>query len=169
MKHSSSSYNFNGITVTNTWIRTGRFNGFKPITQVYGVVFNQLGKILICREGIDGMWQIPGGTPQGNESPELTLKRELKEEVDVLAKKIIPLGVQRVKMPGNPDKKIGDIFYQARCIVILDKLEDQTPDPDRGSIWQRKFVPASEIKEHIKWGLSGDTMFDDATALYKTS
>lgn len=40
----------------------------------------------------DGLWQIPGGSLEFGESPEQTLKRELKEElgIDVRINKMIP-------------------------------------------------------------------------------
>ena len=169
MNNPSSSYNFNGITVTNTWIQTKDIARYKPITQVYGIIFNDKGEILICREKSDDKWQIPGGSPENNETPLETLQREIKEEVDTKVKSITPLGVQKVDMPGNPNKEIGDVFFQVRYVAILDKLEDQTPDPDRGSVWERKFIPASEIKDYIKWGTAGYAMFDDAISLYGRS
>ena len=167
MKYPSSSYNFNGITVTNTWIKTESLEQYKPVTQVYGIIFNDKGEILVCREKPEDRWQIPGGSPENTESSLETLQRELKEEVDVKVKSATPLGVQKVEMPGNPNKEVGELFYQVRYVALLDKLEEQTPDPDRGNVWERIFVPAKEIKNYIKWGVSGDVMFDDATEAYK--
>ena len=167
MKYPSSSYSFNGITVTNTWIQTNEIKNFKPITQVYGIIFNDVDEILICREKPEDRWQIPGGTPENNESLEEALVRELDEEVDVVVRQTTSLGVQKVSMPNNPNKKMGNLFYQARYVALLDKLEEQTPDPDRGNVWERVFVPVSEIKEYIKWGASGDVMFDDAIRCYR--
>ena len=168
MKYPQSSYVFNGITVTNTWIKDSKISKYHPVTQVYGVVFNDSGEILIARESSDNKWQIPGGTPESNENPANTLKRELKEEVDVEVKGLIPLGVQKTKMPGNPNKKAGDLFYQVRYIALLDKLLSQTPDPDRGNIWERKFINSSKITEVINWGSAGDAMFKDAISLFKS-
>ena len=43
----------------------------------------------------------------------------------------------------------------------------QSVDPASGTVWERKFVPAREIKSYVKWGAVGDAMFDDAIELYK--
>src|SRR3989339_49502 len=105
MNYPQSTYNFNGIVVTMTWIQESELKRYFPVTQVYGVVFNDKGEILIARESSNGKWQIPG----------------------------------------NPNKEEGDLFYQLRCVVELGDLLPQTPDPDRGNVWERMFVPAEKI------------------------
>ena len=162
-----SSYTFSGIEVTMTWIKDDDLSKYSPVTQVYGIVFNDKGEILVARETPEGKWQLPGGKPEENETVEETVKRELLEEVDVKARKIYPLGAQKTEMLNNPNKDEGDLFYQLRCVVELDKLLPQTPDPDRGNVWERMFVPANKIAEHIKWGETGNAMFKDAIALWE--
>jgi len=162
-----SSYNFKGIQVTMTWMPDNELRKYEPINQVYGIVFNDKGEILIARESSDGKWQLPGGKPEKGETIEETLKRELLEEVDVKAGEIHPLGAQKTEMPGNPNKNEGDIFYQIRCVVELGELLPQTPDPDRGNVWERIFVPAERITDYIKWGEVGNAMFADAIKLWK--
>jgi len=158
---------FNGITVTNTWLKDDEISKYHPISQIYGVVFNSNGEILVARESKNDKWQIPGGTPESNEGLEDALRRELREEVDIEVRKLTPLGVQKTQMPGNPNKKVGDLFYQVRYIALLDKLLPQTPDPDRGNIWERKFINSSKITELINWGSAGDAMFKDAISLFE--
>ncbi len=149
MNYPKSSYNFKGNQVTVTWMRDDDLAKYNPITQVYAVVFNHKGEILVARESSDGEWQIPGGKPENGESIEATLRRELLEEVDVKAGNVYPLGAQKTEMPGNPNKEEGDLFYQLRCVVELEELLPQTLDPDRGNIWERVFVPAEKITEYI--------------------
>lgn len=162
-----STFKWKNYTITSTWIKSISLESFSPITQIYGICFNDRGKILVCRE-LDKSWQLPGGTPEPSESPEETLRRELLEEVNVKVKNIKPLGVQKVEFPGNPNKDEGEVFYQARYVCQLDKLLPLTPDSATGETWERKFVPADQIVEYIKWGDVGEAMFKDAIEKFKS-
>ena len=148
-----------------TWIRDNDLEKYSPVSQVYGIVFNAKGEILIARKKPEGGWGISGGTPEAGESVEETLRRELKEEVDVSVSKIIPLGAQKVVLFGDDEGK--STLYQLRYIALLKELLPQTPDPDSGFIWERQFVPAKDISDYVKWGDSGDAMFEDAIHLFK--
>lgn len=155
----------NGQDVTLTWIKSEDLSSFKPFYQVYGIPFNQAGEILLIQE--KGKWKIPGGTPEGEEVDVDTLKRELVEEADISVSKIIPLGAQRVDYPNNPNKEEGDLYYQLRYVCLVDELLPQTPDPDTGITNPRKYIPADQITEYVKWGDVGNAMFRDAIALFK--
>lgn len=157
----------NGQKVFLEWIKTDKPERYTPLTQVYGVIFNKGGKILIARETKDFEWIIPGGRPNEGERLTKTLERELEEEVDVKAKELVPLGVQKVYFPNNPNKKDGELFFQARFIGLLDELLPQTPDPDSGNVWERKFIPFSSVGDYVKWGKTGEMMFKDAYNLFK--
>lgn len=156
----------NGQDVTLTWVRSDELTQFKPYFQVYGIVFNQAGEILLIQE--KGKWKIPGGTPETGETDIDTLKRELVEEADVTVSKVFPLGAQKVDYPNNPKQSEGELYYQLRYICLIDELLLQTPDPDTGITNVRKFVPAEEVTEWVKWGNVGDAMFHDAIELFKT-
>ena len=109
---------YKGQTYHLTWIKTDSLDNYSPITQVYGVCFDNEGNILIARSSESAQWQIPGGTPEENETIEQTLKRELLEEVDIEVKDIKVLGVQKVEVPNEPDKT----HHQVRCICTIKKL-----------------------------------------------
>lgn len=165
-KYPRSSYVFNGRKVAMSWIETDSIERYKPVTQVYGICFNEKGEILICKEGVEGKWQIPGGKPEVGEAIEKTLAREFLEEVDIKVKNIRILGVQKVEFPGNPNKDEGEVFYQARCVCEVEDMLPQTLDPASGKTWERKFVPADRITDYIQWGEIGNAMFKDAVGLW---
>ncbi|KKQ75388.1 MAG: hypothetical protein US96_C0012G0017 [Candidatus Woesebacteria bacterium GW2011_GWB1_38_5b] len=146
-----------------TWIRTDSLEKYSPITQVYGVCFDDKGQILICREGNEASWIIPGGHPEAGETIEQTLQRELLEEVDIKVKDIKILGVQKVEVPSNPEAT----HFQVRCICKIDELLPQTPDPASGKVWERKLVPVEQINDYVKWGKTGEAIFSDAINLWK--
>lgn len=148
-----------------TWMRDDSLEKYSSVSQVYGIVFNDKGEILVTRKKPEDGWGISGGSPEAGESMEETLRRELKEEVDVSVSKITPLGVQKVEL--FEDKESKSTIYQLRCIAHLKDLLPQTPDPDSGIIWERRFVAAKDISEFVKWGDSGAAMFKDAIDLFK--
>lgn len=154
----------NGQEITLTWLKSDDLSEFKPFYQVYGIVFNNKGEILLIEE--KGKWKIPGGTPEKGETDVETMKRELIEEADIAVSKVLPLGGQRVDYPNNPNREEGDLYYQLRYVCLLDELLPQTPDPVTGIVNPRMFVPAEKVTEYVKWGDAGRAMFEDAIKLY---
>ena len=142
------------------WFPTKDFSKIKPITQVYGVCFNEDGKIPIV--SIDGKkWLLPGGTPENVETPEQTLVREVDEEADLVIKEITPLGYQRVE---NLDS--GRIQYQLRYFALIDKVNKQTIDPDVGKILVRKFIYPKDFSKYCPWGNVGEEVIRLAQDLF---
>src|SRR5258708_189700 len=165
MTHPTQTIDWKGEKFNITWIKTNSLDGITPITQVYGVCFNDKEEILIERKVGDEKWIIPGGTPENNETVEQTLKREMIEEVDIKVKNIKLVGAQKV----YPVNKPKEYYYQVRCICEVDELLPQTLDPAEGVNWERKFVPADKITDYVKWGNTGNAMFKDAIKLWKIS
>jgi len=124
------------------WHKTTDYFSLKPIAQVRGVCFDNEGSILIIRHS-NGNWDIPGGKPENNETPEQTLKRELDEEADVSIGKNIMIGYYEV----ISDKST---IYQLRFAALLDKKKPRTIDPDSGTVKERKFVPPDEFFNYVK-------------------
>jgi len=155
----SEKSNWGGQEITYTWIPTTDLYSFKPASQVYGICLDADGNILVIK---DKRWQIPGGTPEISETPEQTLKRELIEEAQVEIDELIPLGVQEVNYPNNPNKNQGDLFYQYRYITFVKKISPIQLDPATGRQYERKFVSFDEIDKYVSWGAVGREMFKDA-------
>lgn len=164
MNHISYLTKPTGITVTLTWIKTPEVEKYTPYFQIYGICFNEKGEVLVIEE--KGKIKIPGGTPEKGENAIQTLTRELIEEADLTFKKAIPLGVQKVEYPNNPNTAEGDLYYQYRFICLVDELLPQTPDSDTGITNPRKFISQKEVLEQIKWGDAGDAMFKDAFEMF---
>lgn len=124
------------------WYKSEDYSSLKPITQVYGVCFNMLGQVLIFKSP-DSTWNIPGGSPEKEEVPIETLKRELKEEVDITIRENKMIGYYKV-ISDTPS------IFQLRYVAIIDKLQTQTEDPDTGIINERKFVHARDFFKYVK-------------------
>ena len=124
------------------WHKSSNFLSLKPITQIYGVCFDNKGNILIIRTP-NGNWNIPGGTPENNEIPEQTLKRELKEEADVTIGKNAMIGYYEVVS----DKST---IYQLRFAALLNEKKPLTIDPALGVVNERKFVSLDEFFRYVE-------------------
>ena len=65
-----------------------KINPFQEIG--IGIVFNKHGELLIDQRlessSMGGMWEFPGGKKNSEESIEMTIERELKEELDIVVK-----------------------------------------------------------------------------------
>ncbi len=152
-----------------TWIPINNEEGmdkYSPVTQAYGICFNELGEILILDQNGKKEWTLPGGTVEVDESPRDTLKREVNEEANVLLKNISLLGVQMVDDPNNSDLE-HRLYYQARYIAKIDRLLPQSPDPAKGRVHTRLFVPANKVTDYVKWGETGVAIFADAVKAHK--
>jgi len=154
--------NIDGKEVVFEWMKGVDFKRYNPITQSYGIVFNKNGEVLIGRAGVQSSWNLPGGTIEGEETPLDALKRELIEEVDIEVFCASELGL--LKVYGTIDKE--KVFYQARYVVFDYICLEQTPDPAKNILWDRKFVAIDKISKYVKWGKTGEVMFKDAFNLW---
>ena len=154
----SQTFNFDGKVVTFTWIdlkNEGDLKKYSPLTQAYAICYNDNGEALILDQKGNGTWTLPGGTVESGEAPVETLKREVMEEADITITDIKLLGVQKVKS----DKPT---HYETRYVAKIKELLPQTIDPAKGRVHERKFVPVSQINDHLKWGQTGQAIFDKA-------
>lgn len=148
-------------TFVLTWHETTDFSKIKPITQVYGVCFDDKGKILIIN--IEKDWLLPGGHPKKNEDFEETLKREALEEGDIEICDLKPLGYQKI-WEKNKKKAI----YQLRYFARISRIRKQTIDPATGKIPERKFIKPSEFLRYCPWGRIGKEIIRLAVKEYKS-
>jgi ADP-ribose pyrophosphatase YjhB (NUDIX family) len=73
-----------------------------PKVDVRGVVFRD-GQILLVREAQDGLWTLPGGWADPNESPSESVVREISEEAGFQTRPIKLLALyDRAKHPHSP-------------------------------------------------------------------
>jgi len=124
------------------WHKNDSFLSLNPITQVYGVCFNDSGRILIIREH-GKSWNLPGGTPESGETPIQTLKRELEEEADVTIEDNKMIGYYKVVSDEST-------IYQLRFAAMLHEVKAQAKDLNTGVINERKFVDPNEFFGYIQ-------------------
>ena len=157
-----------GRKIRLSWIpleKDADLSAYNPLTQAYGVCFNYLGEILILDQTGDGSWTLPGGTIEAGETPADTLIRELGEEADITVKNITLIGIQKVDDPQNSNSTYHS-HYQVRYSCLIDQILPQTPDPDKGRVHIRKFVPAKNVTNYVRWGKTGRAIFAKATDVF---
>ena len=104
-------------------------------------------------------WNIPGGTPESDETPEATLKRELEEEVDISIGHFGMIGYFEV----ISDKSTS---YQLRYAALVSAVNPQMIDPAINVVNERKFIKLNEFFNYIKYD-DYRPMLDDAVEWYE--
>lgn len=128
-----------------------------PITQVYGYVFDDQGRVVILQD--EGVWNAPGGTPE----PEIdlnsvaTLEREVWEEVQVRFDDPVYLGYQSVGEDGWPPLRA-----QLRMAARLVEVGERAPDPDNGRVHVRHRCSLPEAEHLLNWGAPAREQFKRA-------
>ena len=136
------------------WFDSVDFESLENVTQSYGFVFDDEGRVCIvdCNKGY---WTLPGGGVEDyDDSFEDTLIREVDEEADLDIKNIKRVGYFRVSSLSENCEKMG-IHHILRYIATVDRVKEPTIDPATGVVGSRKFVRAEDFSKFVNWGDSG--------------
>ena len=77
------------------------------------------------------------------------------------------LGAFEVFAPENSKNNGSEHFYQLRYAGLIKDLNPQTPDPDDGKTFERRFIKPKEFTSYIKWGELSDVLLTSALDWYK--
>lgn len=131
------------------------------VTQVYGIVFNKNGRILLKVENKNGkqVYSFAGGTPEDfDKTLEDTLNREMLEEVNTtLENELIYLGYQLIEGDGNRLP-----YAQVRMTGIIKHIGNKLPDPDNGETYERLLVSPYKAIKLLNWGEVGKGQIEEA-------
>ncbi|GAB2522591.1 8-oxo-dGTP diphosphatase MutT [Microbulbifer agarilyticus] len=105
-----------------------------------GVIFGADGRILLAKRPdhlhMGGRWEFPGGKVEGNESIQVAMARELKEELDIEVKAMEPL------IEVRHDYGDKQVFLDTWCVT-------EFAGEERGVEGQElAWVPVSELPEY---------------------
>ena len=136
------------------------------VTQVYGIVFNNDGQMLLKVENKKGrkVYSFAGGTPElFDKDREATLRREFLEEVNTTLKKDVYLvGYQYI------DEENGKPAYaQMRYTALIDNIGKVQPDPDNGETYERILATPQEAIDLLGWGEVGKLQIEEAVRIAK--
>lgn len=129
------------------------------ITQVYGIIFTEDSRILLCKEG--NKYSLAGGKPEDEDTGiQGTLRRELIEEVNVKINTPHMVGYQLV------DEEDGSKPYaQVRMTALIKNIGEKKPDPATGRTYDRVLVPYYEAAELLNWGEVGVKQIESAVKI----
>lgn len=139
-----------------TWM-TGEVPEGLEVRQVYGIIFDWYGRILLKVE--NGIHNLIGGKPEECDSSyEDTLRRELLEEVNCTATNLTTVGYQLVdEENGTPP------YAQIRMTGIIGIIGDSKPDDDKPwCLYGRVFAEPIIAASLLGWGQVGVDQICDA-------
>jgi len=140
-----------------------------PKVDVRGVVFRD-NQILLVREAQDGLWTLPGGWADPNESPSEAVTREIFEEAGFTTRAVKLLAVlDRAKQGHTPVFAFTVYKLFIRCEIecgearpSLETLEaaffpeDRIPELSQGRVKPEQIVRLFEHLRHPEWAADFD-------------
>lgn len=115
---------------------------FNPIAAVPFLGTNPNGEVLLVRRNENpgkGMWELPGGFIEFNETAEDAIRREIKEELDLDLGELTYVGT----FPNI--YTFEHIDYQVLDIVFTAQLPDEGVSPANSELQEAQFFAESDI------------------------
>jgi len=136
------------------------FDGYPPpelkITQVYGLLFTDCGRLLLFIAQ-SGNYSLPGGTPEAYDNNiEDTLRREVFEEVNIEIQEPVIVGYQTVD---------GENFAQVRMTAMIKEIKPPQPDPATGLTYKRVLATPEKAIELLSWYDTGAAQINAAVKI----
>ena len=120
------------------------------ITQVYGIILDREGRVMLRLEKTAGgiRYSLGGGRPEPfDDGIEATCRRELLEEVNTEIETPVYIGYQLVdEEDGTPP------YAQVRMAALIRRIGEKKPDPDNGETYDRYMVSPERAAELLNWG-----------------
>lgn len=129
-----------------------------PWQQVYAIGELE-GKVPIVHYD-DRKDNLPGGHTEPGETLEQTLRREIREELNMRVLDWQPIGYQKCTEPD------GEVAYQFRVFARLEKIGEFAGDVD-GSVIGYSLINIDKLNSRIKYGNVGEVMAARAKEILK--
>jgi len=92
-----------GRPATELAVELGRDSGYAtPKIDVRGAIFDDLERVLLMREKIDGRWSLPGGWADPGDAPSAAVTREILEETGYHSSAVKLIACWDRDLQGNP-------------------------------------------------------------------
>ena len=151
---------YGGVVVKFSWHEKEVPKGILT-TQVYGVVFDKNGRVLLKVQNKNGNKEfgLAGGKPEKfDKNIEETLRREFIEEINTeLESDVFYIGYQLVE---NDENK--PACAQVRMTALIKEIGNKKPDADGGEIYDRLLTSPKKAISLLNWGEVGKQMIESA-------
>jgi len=147
------------------WSDKTNFESLDNVTQVYGFLFDGVGKLCIvdCNKGY---WCLPGGSPEDfDKSFEDALIREVDEEADLAIKNIKRVGYFKIS-PISKNCERDYVHYILRFVAEVDSVKKQTIDPAENAVPLRKFIEPKDFLKFVDWKDNGEFQLKKALKVF---
>jgi len=143
--HAGAKFDFEQVRIT---LENGRTLSREVVRHagavcVIGILDD--GKVVLIRNFRVALeaweWELPAGTLEAGESPEVCAGRELEEETGYRAREILPLGTFHTS-PGMTDE-----LMHAFAATGLTKLEQRLEDDERIEVFEKPVCEAFEMMD----------------------
>ena len=108
----------------------------------FAIITDRKGRVLLSHRLDYDIWNLPGGGMDKNETPEMTVIREVKEETSLIVE-VQQLSGVYVK-PGNRD-----MAFVFKCKVVGGKLKP-SKEADQHSYFGPNEIPINTIPNHVQ-------------------
>lgn len=118
-----------------------------------GFCLDESRKACIVWEEEKGYWTLPGGGREGNETPEETFVREVKEETqcDAVDVQYFHCVYARCFDERGFEVKVPENRICFRYICNLKSIQEFVPNKNGHEIDERKFVSLEELPNYLTW------------------
>ncbi len=156
------------IKLTKEYLQSFKFmkyeyiNDYKIIPQDHkeldwsgsnGFCFDEEGRVCIVWEDEKKRWDLPGGGREGDENPEETFVREVKEETQCDAYDIKYFHSVNAKCFNEFGQEVKDPVNRIcfRYICRLKNIQEFVPNQNGHEIDKRVFVSLEELPNYLTW------------------
>ncbi len=122
-----------------------------PLKQSCGLALNTTNRVLLVK-GRSGLWQLPGGRIEPDETPVEALNRELLEEAAVI---VDQSSIQLAFFQSNSITKDGITTFKGYELRYFCKIIEQQEffnDPDKGDVTEQMYCEINELDKYLLWG-----------------
>jgi hypothetical protein len=167
MKRIINEVSWKGQRYIMEWFSENNYDSLDNITQVYGTMFDEQGKICLIILNDKAVWSLPGGDIEKGEDWRKVLieKADKNADITIDEKSIIPLGYIKVT-PKNKDNPIG-VHYLLRVAGKISKIKNQSKNKWDDVINERIFIDTDEFSKYCSWGKIGAMTIEKAKDAWK--